>query len=72
MFGPGIIARTIEASGILGHLAAGGNLSRWGFANAVTRYAQDVESYDRATELEKLGGKLSTNAEGFAALLATA
>jgi hypothetical protein len=31
-------------------------MSQWGLANAVTRAAQDVESYDRATELEALGG----------------
>ncbi len=48
----------IESTGILGHLAAGGDLSRFGMLNAVTRYAQDVESYDRSTELERLGGTI--------------
>ncbi len=48
----------VESSGILGHLAAGGDLSRFGMLNAVTRYAQDVESYDRSTELERLGGTI--------------
>ena len=47
-----------EAGGILTHLAAGGDLSRWGVLSAVTRQAEDVESYDRATELEELGGKI--------------
>lgn len=47
-----------EASSVLQHLAEGGDLSRWGLLNAVTRTAEDVESYDRATELEALGGKI--------------
>jgi hypothetical protein len=47
-----------ESKGILQHLAEGGDLSRWGLLNAVTRTAEDVESYDRATELETLGGKI--------------
>jgi hypothetical protein len=45
-----------ERSSVLQHLIRGGDLSQWGVANAVTRAAQDVESYDRATELESLGG----------------
>jgi hypothetical protein len=45
-----------ERSSILQHLIRGGDMSQWGLANAVTRAAQDVESYDRATELEALGG----------------
>jgi hypothetical protein len=47
-----------EAGGVLTHLAAGGDLSRWGVLSAVTRHAEDVDSYDRATELEELGGKI--------------
>lgn len=47
-----------EASSVLQHLAEGGDLSRWGLLNAVTRTAEDVESYDRASELEALGGKI--------------
>lgn len=47
-----------ERDSVLTHLAAGGDLSRWGLLSAVTRTAEDVESYDRATELEELGGKL--------------
>jgi hypothetical protein len=45
-----------ERAGILSHLIQGGDLSAWGLANAITRQAQDVENYDRASELEKLGG----------------
>jgi hypothetical protein len=47
-----------ETGGILRHLIEGGDLSRWGVANAVTRHAQDVESYDRSTEMEQLGGRI--------------
>ena len=49
-----------EGKGILGHLIAGGDLSLYGLANAVTRQAQDVESYDRSTELEATGSKILT------------
>jgi len=41
-----------ESQGILDHLIKGGDLTLYGLANAVTRHAQDVESYDRSTELE--------------------
>lgn len=44
-----------ESSGILDHLIRGGDLSLYGLANAVTRAAQDVESYDRSTEMESVG-----------------
>lgn len=44
-----------EGTGILDHLIRGGDLSLYGLANAVTRAAQDVESYDRSTELESAG-----------------
>jgi hypothetical protein len=47
-----------ERSSILTHLIRGGDMSNWGLANAVTRAAQDVESYDRATELEAAGGDI--------------
>ena len=33
-------------------------VSGYGVVNAVTHYSQEVEDYDRATELEALGGKL--------------
>jgi len=50
-----------ESAGVLRHLIEGGDLSTWGMVNAVTRMAQDVESYDRSTELEALGGSLLLN-----------
>lgn len=47
-----------EQNGVLKHLLTDGDLSRWGMLNAVTRTAEDVDSYDRATELERAGGEL--------------
>lgn len=44
-----------EQDGVLQHLIKGGDLSLFGLSSAVTRTAQDVESYDRSTELEGLG-----------------
>jgi hypothetical protein len=49
-----------EGEGILDHLIRGGDLTMYGFANAVTRYAQDVGSYDRSTELEAIGYNIMT------------
>ncbi len=49
-----------EQKGILRHLIEGGDLSLWGMTNAITRQSQDVESYDRATELEAIGGNIIT------------
>lgn len=40
-----------ESKSVLSHLASGGDLSLWGLCNAVTRTAEDVESYDRAMEI---------------------
>ena len=51
-----------ESQGVLGHLIAGGDLSLYGLANAVTRQAQDVASYDRSTELEATGYEIITMA----------
>jgi hypothetical protein len=45
-----------ERGGVLNHLIKGGDLTQWGLLNAITRTAQDVPDYDRATELERLGG----------------
>ena len=47
-----------EQGGVLRHLASGGDLTQYGLINAVTAFSQDVEDYDRATELEAMGGKL--------------
>jgi len=42
-------------SGILDHLIRDGDRSQYGLANALTRYSQDVDSYETATELEEIG-----------------
>lgn len=47
-----------ERGSILKYLAKDGDLSLYGLMNAVTRTAQDVTDYDRATELERLGGEI--------------
>lgn len=47
-----------EGKSILKHLIEGGDLTRYGLFNAVTRTAQDIESYDRATEFEAMGGRV--------------
>lgn len=44
-----------ESGSVLQHLIKGGDLTQYGALNAVTRAAQDQESYDRATDLEELG-----------------
>lgn len=44
-----------EKQSVLEHLINGADLTSWGLGNAVTRAAQDVESYDRSTELETFG-----------------
>jgi len=47
-----------EGDSVLKRLAEGGDLTRWGLANAITSVSQDIEDYDRATELERAGGKI--------------
>lgn len=53
---------TGETSGVLkaliDHGSECGGATRYGLLNAVTRFAQTVESYDRSTELEAIGGKI--------------
>lgn len=44
-----------ESTGVLKHLIEGNDLTLYGLSNAITRHSQDVESYDRATELESIG-----------------
>ena len=47
-----------EGESVMEYLARGGDLSQWGMASTVTRMAQDADSYDRSTELERVGGKI--------------
>jgi len=44
-----------EKDSVLNHLIKGGDTTKWGLTNAVTRTSQDLEDYDRATEFEKFG-----------------
>ena len=50
-----------EKSGVLHHLAEGGDLSLYGLTNAVTRTSQDLMDYDRATELERSAWSILEN-----------
>lgn len=47
-----------EQQDVLDYLIKGGDTSKWGMANAVTRMSQDVKDYDRRIDLEELGGKI--------------
>ena len=47
-----------ERKSVLDHLIKGGDLSRFGLYNAVTRTAEDLTDYDRATEFERMGGQI--------------
>lgn len=48
-----------ERGGVLRHLIAGADLSKFGVVNALTAYAQEPAlDYDRATEFEQLGGRV--------------
>lgn len=47
-----------EKENVLQNLIEGADLSLWGLTNAVTQTAQTASSYDRATELEAVGGRL--------------
>jgi hypothetical protein len=47
-----------ESGLVLNHLIQSGDLSKFGMLNAVTRTAEDIDSYDRASELERLGSSV--------------
>ena len=47
-----------EKENVLLQFMQGGDHSKFGLVQAVTRAAQDVESYDRAVELERFGGQI--------------
>jgi len=47
-----------ERQGVLRRLIEGGDLTRYGLHSAITRHSADVPSYDRATELERVGGQI--------------
>ena len=64
--------RESEGESVLDHLARGGQMNAWGLSSAITRTAEDVESYDRASELEKLGWKVIEMPQSEWTTLATA
>jgi hypothetical protein len=47
-----------ERYGVLKHLISGGELSQYGISNAITATSQEVEDYDRASDLERFGGQV--------------
>ena len=47
-----------EKGSVLEHLIRRGDLTQFGLSSAITRAAEDVESYDRASELESVGGQV--------------
>lgn len=47
-----------ERGGVLHHLIGGGELTAYGVHSAITRYSQDVDDYDRASELERAGAQV--------------
>lgn len=49
-----------ESEGVLDRLIESGDYTLYGVSNAITRYAQDVSSYDRSTELEATAFKVMT------------
>ncbi|GHU68087.1 hypothetical protein FACS1894184_09240 [Clostridia bacterium] len=51
-----------ETSCILQRFIEGADLTYYGLSNAVTRASNDMEDYDRATELERIGWQIITNA----------
>lgn len=54
-----------ETKGVTHHLLTDGDgYSLWGLANAITAQSQQMESYDRATELENTGYDVMTMAPG--------
>ena len=49
-----------EGKGVLQRLIEEADYSVYGLANAVTKFSQDVESYDRASKLEQIGYSVLT------------
>lgn len=47
-----------ERASVLRHFIMDRDFSQFGLVNAVTRTSQDVDDYNRATELERIGGTI--------------
>jgi hypothetical protein len=50
----------LEENEVLKNFLRDSDFTRWGLGNAITRVANEIDSYDRAAELEALGGKIIT------------
>jgi len=61
-----------ERAGVLRSLIAEADLTGYGLVNAVTGYAQEVDDYDRSTELEAVAGRMIEQTTGEWAALAEA
>lgn len=53
----GVLADYVKTE-IHQNFAADGDHTKWGFANAITKVANEAKAYSTATELEALGGKV--------------
>ena len=58
VLGDKYVLNKIERASILRHFIMGNDFSAFGLVNAVTRSSQDITDYNRATELERMGGML--------------
>jgi hypothetical protein len=56
--GEGVALTAGERRSVLERFIAGEDFTRYGLQAAITRASADVEDYDRATELERLGGRV--------------
>ncbi len=53
-----------ESDNVLTSLLTEGDLTQYGLVNAITHASKEASSYDRATELEELGGNVLTLTNG--------
>lgn len=58
VLGDRYVLNKLERASILRHFIMGNDYSHFGLVNAVTRSSQDAADYNRATELERIGGTL--------------
>ena len=48
-----------ERNSVMKNLISGADISQWGLVNAVTALANTVPSYDRAVDIESIGGRVA-------------
>ena len=58
VLGDKYILNKTERATILRHFIMSNDYTAFGLVNAVTRSSQDISDYNRATELERLGGTI--------------